>query len=257
MAGGGPIRSQLQGFAELLVGRRRKAPPPVIQQGLFIPGLAMFALEPLQPLTHASKARRENTERLRAVAPHRSAPQRSAAPRAAHTGAAPSRSAARSVQSAGSPGTPPPRLALARGLPPLPGKCISLSVPSSSNRLSENACIKQADASANNPVGKNQEQGGKGTGAPFPSPRSPKGDAPPARSGPSASPRAYEAGCGASGLRGIPARVSQDAGTRRCRARGEDERCAERCFQPQSKACVAVGRSRRGMATKAARSRAR
>lgn len=229
--------------------------PPVIQQGLFIPGLAMFALEPLQPLTHASKARRENTERLRAVAPHRTAAQRSASCSAHGCRPVPQRCplGAECRQ----PRYPPPRPALARGLPPLPGKCISLSVPSSSNRLSENACIKQADASANNPVGKNQEQGGKGTGAPFPSPRSPKGDAPPARSGPSASPRAYEAGCGASGLRGIPARVSQDAGTRRCRARGEDERCAERCFQPQSKACVAVGRSRRGMATKAARSRAR
>lgn len=92
--GGGPIRSQLQGFAELLVGRRRKAPPPVIQQGLFIPGLAMFALEPLQPLTHASKARRENIERLRAVAPHRTAPQRTAPQRLVQRTRVPPRPAA-------------------------------------------------------------------------------------------------------------------------------------------------------------------
>lgn len=126
--------------------------PPVIQQGLFIPGLAMFALEPLQLLTQASKTRHENTERPRAAAA-----QRSAALRAALTAAAPSRSAARSVQRAGSPGAPRPARPWPAGSP----RCQESASPAASlphrivyqkMRASRKQKRRQITLSTNNPV---------------------------------------------------------------------------------------------------------
>lgn len=191
VGGGETICSQLRGFAGLPVGRRKA--PARYTTGIVYPWVSdvCFGASP------ASHTRQQNTPRKhRAPAGGSSAAQRfvQRTRLQLRPAALPAQCEAPAAPVPQRPGRPWPA-----GSP----RCQESASPAASlphrivypkTRASRKQKRRQITLSANNPVGKNQEQGGKGTGAPFPSPRSPKGDAPPARFGPSASPRARGAG---------------------------------------------------------------